>query len=115
MADVTGTATYYRWVIEQGEKVVLRIPVLDSAGAAFTVTGWSVDAKFKTERGGTVLYTFTPAEYVASGTDVDLTILPATSLVWTFSRGWYRVKVQHPSDATQVHRILQGQFHISPD
>lgn len=115
MTNANGAATDYFWSIEQDELVTLQIPVLDSVGSPFDVTGWTVDAKLKAERGGTVLYTFTPAEYLASGTNVELTILPATSLAWVFRHGWHRTKVVHPSDPTQKHRILQGRFRISLD
>lgn len=110
-----GTALRYDWTVEQGEFVQLRIPVLDSASAPFTVTGWSVDAKVKHQPGGDVLHTWAPGDITVSGTDVTLAVLPATSLAWMFERGWWRCKIIHPSDATQIHRIVEGVFRVSRD
>lgn len=94
---------------------MLSIPVLNAAGAPFTVTGWTVDAKIKDGSGGVTLYTWNSLNIAATGTNVVLTILPATSFGWTFEGGWYRVAIQHPSDATQRYRILEGLFILSDD
>jgi hypothetical protein len=111
----TGIATSFNWTIEEGELVRLRIPVLDADSNPFTVTSWTVDAKIKDRPGGEVLHTWSVGDIEVTGTNVTLTVLPATSIAWTFHRGWYRVKVIHPSDSTQIYRILQGHFRISPD
>lgn len=112
----TELATVYDFTVEQGTLVRLSIPVLDSSGNPFTVTGWTVDAEIKTsDRGGTLLYTWLSGAVSASGTNVILTVLPATSLAWDFLIAWYRVVVQHPTDATQRHRILQGKLLINAD
>lgn len=109
-----GTALWYDWTTEQGELDQRSIPVL-LAGAPFDVTGWSVDAKIRVRPGGGVLHTWAPGDITAAGTNVILTILPATSLGWTFQRGWWRCKVIHPTDPTQVSRIIQGAFRVSRD
>jgi hypothetical protein len=112
-----GRATRYDWTVEQGELVTLRIPVLDSFVSPFDVTGWSVDAKIKSssDSDATIIYAFAPGGYVASGTNVYLTILPNTSLAWSFQRAWYRVKVIHPTDSTNIQRVLNGTFLLIPD
>lgn len=107
-------ATEYEWVHEQGELDTRRVPVLDADGPK-DVTGWIVDAKIKTFPGGTVLYTWPSQNVVVSGTDVDITILPAVSSGWLFERGWWRLKVTHPVDPTQAFRIVQGKFIVSKD
>jgi hypothetical protein len=109
------TATAYTWRHEQGELDKRRFPVLLN-GAAFDASGWSVDAKIKTGPGGSTLHTWVVGDIAVSGLGVDLTILPATSLAWTtWRRGWFRLKIIHPSDATQIHRIAQGPFLLSRD
>lgn len=114
-ATLTGAATIYDWTVPAGELVQLRFPVLDRDGAPFSVTGWSVDAKIKTRAGGTVLHTWATGDIQTSGAFVTLTVLPATSLGWAFDRGWWRAKVIHPSDATQIYRVIQGRFIVDPD
>lgn len=109
-------ATAFNWTVQQGTQVQLSIPVLDSAGAAFAVSGWTVDAEIKSsDNGGYLLYSWPSGAAVASGTNVTLTILPATSLGWYFISAWYRVVIQHPTDATQRYRILQGRLSLSLD
>lgn len=111
---LTGIVTTYDWTTPQGALDRRSIPVFNSSGL-FPVDGWTVDAKIKDEPGGTVLHAWSLGDISAVGFYVTLTILPATSLGWAFVRGWYRVKVIHPSDATQVSRILQGKFTVSDD
>lgn len=106
-----GLATRFDWVAEKDELIVLQVPVIDSNRDPFDVTGWIVDAKVETRSvGGIVLYGFPVS--LASGTDVFLTIPAATSAAWTFSTARYQLSVQHPTDATQIHRILQGRFFV---
>lgn len=111
----TDLAQKYDWIAEQGELVHLQIPVLDSAGNPYTVNGWSVDARIEKYAGGPVLYSWSSGDITVSGSNVTLTILPATSLAWDFRRGWWRCRIAHPSDATQIYRIAQGRFMLSPD
>jgi hypothetical protein len=115
LTTTTGRCTQFDWLVEQDELIRLRIPVLDEAGALFDVTGWTVDAKIKTARGGSILHTWTSGDIDATGAYVTLTILPATSLAWPFRRGFFRVKVTNPGDATQRYRILEGNFTLSVD
>lgn len=112
---ITEDTPVWDWEIAAGVLTQLNIPVLDSAGELFTVNGWSVDAKVKTRPGGSVLHTWQPADIAVAGTSVTLTVLPATSLAWRFTASHYRVKIIHPSDATQIYRILQGRFDVLPD
>lgn len=114
MALTTGLATEFAWIIEQGELVTFRIPVLAADGQPFTVDGWTVDTKIKDLR-GTVLYAFTSGTWAVSGAFVTLTVLPDVSNAWTFRTARYRVKIQHPTDATQIYRILQGPLYVSID
>lgn len=111
----TGLATTFNWTVQQGELVVLNIPVLDSAGAPFIVTGWSVDAKVKTGSGGATLHTWAIGDITVTGSTVQLRVLPATSLAWAFEQGFWRTKIIHPSDPTQIYRIIQGNFSVSDD
>ncbi len=113
MTTAVATTTQYDWLVPQSTLVRLQIPVLDGNGAPFNVTGWSVDAKVHTS-GGTVLYTWLTGDTLASGTNVTLTILPAESALWTFCSALWRVHIQHPSDATQIYRIIEGKFRVDP-
>lgn len=113
---MTDLATVYNWTVQQNTQIQLAIPVLDLAGHAFTVTGWTVDAEIKSsDNGGYLLYSWPSGAAVTSGTNVILTVLPTTSLAWDFTTGWYRVVIQHPTDATQRYRILQGRLFLSLD
>lgn len=111
----TGLVPWFDWTVPQGELVMLRIPVVDSTGAPYTVTNWIVDAEIKTGSGGATLYTWDSGDAVAAGTAVVLTILPATSLAWMFELVYFRICLQHPADATQRYRILEGRFIVSAD
>lgn len=115
MAAPAGTALVYNWTISQSELVKLQVPVTDGSGQAFDVTGWSVDAKIKDAPGGTVLYTWSNINIVVSGTTVTLIVPWTDSSTWTFTGGWYRVKIIHPTDSSQVYRILQGIVQVQPD
>lgn len=111
-----GRATDYCWYVEQGELVTLQIPILDSGGNLFDVTGWSVDAAIKANtNGGTVLYSFLSEDCAVSGSNVYLTVLPDTSLAWSFTGGWYRVKIISPTDSTNIQRVLSGSIVVSSD
>ncbi len=115
VGTLTGVATRFDWSVDQGELVQLLIPVLDDNDQPFTVTGWSVDAKIKTAPRGTILSTWASQDVIVAGSSVTLSILPATSLGWTFTKGWYRVKIVHPTDATQIYRILDGYLTVNGD
>lgn len=111
-----GRSTDYCWFVEQGELVTLQIPILDSRGNVFDVTGWSVDAAIKANaNGGTFLYAFLSEDCAVSGCNVYLTILPATSMAWSFTVGWYRVKIISPTDSTNIQRVLSGRIVVSYD
>lgn len=117
MAVLNPDTLDYLWRIEQGESEVLTIPVTDD-GEPLTVTGWPVDAKITTNPGGPTLYAF-PAELATSvGTDVLLRVPAAVSSVWTFSVGWFRVRITNPDsdpEEPKVHRILQGPVLVDRD
>lgn len=110
----------YAWRIRQGRRERLLIPVVDAAGANFSITGWTIDAKIKTRPGGTVLHTVPPGDLELSGDGFTLTlIIPApVSEAWTWRTGWYRVKVtdpaSDPADPT-VERPIEGPVTVDPD
>lgn len=110
-------AQEYTWEIEQGETEVLTVPVADD-GEDLTVTGWTVDAKIRVNPGGPLLYTF-PAELVeASGTNVVLRVPADVSAAWSFTLGWFRVKITDPAspvDEPVRYRVLQGPVLVHPD
>ena len=113
----TDLALEYHWIVEANEYVQLVIPVLDDLGAPFDPTGWIVDAKVKQRHGpgAPTLHTWLVGDTGTSSAGVTLTILPATSAAWTFTAGWWRCAIQHPVNATQRSRIIQGPFSVSVD
>lgn len=101
--------------IEQGENWDWTFAVLDSGSSLFPITGWTVDAKIKNRPGGDTLYTFPSpaAQIVGGGAFIKLTVPAAVSAAWTWSTGWYRVKIREsepPADPDNpiVQRIIQG-------
>lgn len=109
------TASYV-WRIEQGETDPLTIPVTNG-GSPMTVDGWTVDAKIRSNPGGPVLADLTELAE-ASGTNVVLTVPAVVSAAWTFSLGWFRVKItdpDSPSDDPTTYRVLQGWVLVDPD
>lgn len=110
----------YPWRIEQGEYSSLTFPVVDSNGDLFPIDGWTIDAKIRERPGGSVLYTWTSDLAVLDSDDntVKLAIPGPVSSAWTFTTGWYRVKITNtgaaPADAT-AFRILEGVLVVDPD
>lgn len=114
--DDTNTL-YWPLRVEQGERKIEDFPV-KLGDDPFDATGWAVDAKIKVRPGGPVLHVFTTAEakiLVDDGTKLRLTILPALSMTWTWTTGWYRIKIIDPEDATNIQRIVQGPLIVDPD
>lgn len=107
----------YGWRIEQGEREALDVPVLDN-GVPRVVTGWTIDAVIKDAPGGTVLYTFPPAQVVINEHIIQL-IVPATvSAAWTWTVGWWRVKITAPDTDPadpETYRVAQGAFLVDRD
>lgn len=108
------------WTIEAGERQPLTIPVLDAAGAPYSIAGWVVDAAIKDRPGGTVLYQWPTNLAVVSGDGLSVVIttpVPVSTL-WRFTNAWYRIKVSDPAspvDDPNVQRILEGSLTVSPD
>lgn len=106
--------------VEQGEKEVYPFPIL-LGGEAADVAGWTIDAKIKTRPGGPVLHTFiatgenAEVKILEGGTTLELTINPAVSAAWTWTSGWYRIKLTDPGDATNVQRVVEGAFIVNQD
>jgi hypothetical protein len=107
------------WRHTQGERDPVTFQVLDVNDSAYSITGWTVDAKIKTRPKGTVLHTFgeDDIEISPDGFAVTLTIPAAVSSAWTWTTGYYRIKVIDPSDPDDptVRRLLQGPFVTDPD
>lgn len=107
--------------MEAGQRNTNSFTVLDGDGTVSPVSGWLVDAKIRAYPGGPVLYTFPSgdAELLSGGAVVRLTVPEQISLAWTFTSGWYRVRVYDPDpddpfDAP-AQRILQGTLIVDPD
>lgn len=112
----TPDTTYFVWRHEQGQGGrPLRVPVVNDVGSPFSIDGWTVDCVIKTRPRGIVLHTF-PADravIVDDGETVELTIPAPVSATWTWTTGWWRLKVTDPDspvDNPHVERIAQGPF-----
>lgn len=116
-AALTGDTTEYAWRVEQGEREVLEIPVLDN-GVPRDVTGWTISAVIKTEPGGTTLYTF-PAEQINVVSNViTLTVPGPVSAAWTWTVAWWRLKITAPApdpDDPEAYRVIKGPFLVYRD
>jgi hypothetical protein len=108
----------YSWRVRQGARERLVIPTLNSDGSPKDITGFTVDAKIKTEPGGVVLYTWPAEDVDILGAELQLTIPAPTSALWTWHAGWYRVKVTDPASPAEdpaVTRLLQGAIYLDLD
>lgn len=108
--------TYWPWRHEQGEGGrPLKVPVQNAEGNPFSIEGWTMDCVIKTRPGGSVLHTF-PENRMAlidDGETIELTIPAPVSATWTWTTGWWRLKVRDPeSDPANptVERIASGPF-----
>lgn len=117
MTAALGDTTDYVWRVEQGEREPLDIPVLDNDEPR-DVTGWTIDAVIKTEPGGEVLHTFTPEQITVVSNVVTLTVPGPVSAAWTWTIGWWRVKITPPDsdpDDPETERIVKGPFLVYRD
>lgn len=107
----------YGWRIEQGEREALDVPVLDN-GVPRVVTGWTIDAVIKDRPGGTVLYTFPASGISVAGHVVTLTVPGPVSAAWTWTVGWWRLKVTAPNPDSanpETYRVTKGPFLVDRD
>jgi hypothetical protein len=118
-AALTSDTLTYSWRIEQGERERLEIPILNADGDPFVITGWTVDAKVKTEPGGTVLYTWPASSITIASNLLTLEIPGPVSAAWTWTTGWWRAVITEPNPADpadpDVHRVIQGTFIMDRD
>lgn len=117
-SSLSSNITTYNWRVQQAARERLIIPILEPDGSPKDVTGYTVDAKIKTEPGGAVLYTWPAGDVDVDGTGVALTIPAAVSALWTWHAGWYRVKLTDPASPAEdpaVSRVLQGAIFIDLD
>ena len=116
--DALSDTTDFAWRVEQGERETIHIPILDSDNAEYLIDGWEVDATIKDRPGGTVLYTWPGEQITVNGNIIELVVPAAVSLTWTWTVGWWRVKITDPTsdenDPT-VYRVIQGPFVVEPD
>lgn len=116
-AALTTDVREFDWHVQQAAREQLVIPVLDG-GEPAVITGWTVDAKIKTQPGGAVLYTWPSSDIEINGHEVTLTIPAPVSAAWTWGTSWYRVKLidpDSPVDNPAVSRVLQGAIVLDLD
>jgi len=106
------------WRVRQAAQERLVVPILKADGSPQDITGFAVDAKIKTEPGGTVLYTWPLADLDIDGDELTLSIPAPVSAAWTWHAGWYRVKLTDPASPAEdpsVSRVLQGAIFLDLD
>lgn len=110
-------------VIAQGTtRTIQAAAIVDAAGAALDVTGWSVRAVIRqdTVRGAVVAewVSGTPSgsqgQATASGSTVSLAITPSMSSAWTWSRGVLQAEITEPGGA-RVERIIDRPVILSAE
>lgn len=107
-------------VITQGAWRVIRArDIVDKAKAPLTVTNWTVRAVARCHHAeGTLLceWATTPTGdqgvATAVGREVTLTITPAMSSAWDCDRIHIQAEITHPTDATQVERIISQTYDL---
>jgi hypothetical protein len=114
-SSLAGDVREYDWHVRQGTRERLIIPIL---GEDVDITGWTVDAKIKTQPGGAVLYTWPTSGIAIVPQELTLTIPAPVSAAWAWGTSWYRVKLTDPSspvDNPAVSRVLQGTLVLDLD
>ena len=102
--------------IPQGVTYGVQWPIRDSDGEAVDLTGWSARAQVRTSAGSPVVaheWSTAKGNLEIVGSTVILTVEPAESSDWGWSRGEYDVELTS-LDGT-VHRVTQGVIHVSPE
>lgn len=110
---------HWTWRVEAGEREAIDIPILQSDDVTpQDLTGYTIDAKIKTRPGGTVLYTFPLSQVIVEDNIITLVIPAPVSATWTWSVGWWRLKVTAPDPDPadpETDRVIQGAFIVDPD
>ena len=89
-------------VFQAGDDRPAVIPVVDAAGHARDVTGWTVLAVVRRDPGGPVLHQWSTTDGSARCGPQGVTLLTDDSDEWTWERGRYDVRATAPSGAREV-------------
>jgi hypothetical protein len=107
----------YVWTVEQGERERISFPVTRN-GSPQDLTGWTIDAKIKTEPGGAVLHVFPQNMINVDGDTIELTVPAPVSTAWTWTVGWWRVVITAPDPDPadpESYRVIKGAFLVERD
>jgi len=108
---------HYDLRINQGESLRLAIPVLDDNGSGVTVTGMTARAQIRSwDSSDTVLHEWstTAGNLSLAGSQVILTVDPATSSAWTFRTGAWDLELVNPALSTTT-RLVEGLVVVEPE
>lgn len=120
MVLVNPTATRVDILCRLGDTFTLAFPILDSAAAPVTVTGWVVRAQVRHTAGDALLYEWRTAPAAgqgtatASGTTVALLFDGAVTRLWTWRRdAAFDLFAYEPTTAVP-HAVAAGRFRVIP-
>lgn len=114
ISTIVPAATTVHWKIIKGcDSFTIVVPVLDAAGAAVDVTGWTVKAQVR--RSNELLYEWSTVAGNAScaGSSVTLRVIAAQTAVWTWQVAQISVIVTDLASAP--HCIATGQIEALPN
>lgn len=95
--------------VHAGEPVDFTVPVLDAAGVAQSLSGWSAAAQVRASADGPVLHTFTTT---IDGTAVRVTATAAATAAWTWPAGQWDLVLTSPTSVPHV--ICAGWVRVYP-
>lgn len=120
MSVVSPTATRCDITCRLGDTFTLTFPILDSASAPVTVTGWTVRAQVRHAAGDSLLYEWatTPSAgqgtATVSGTSVVLAFNGAVTKLWAWRQpAQFDLFIYEPSTAVP-HAVAAGRFLVIP-
>lgn len=101
-------ATQVDLVIRTGESFEIVLPVVDAAGVAVDLTGWTAKSQIRRAAGEPVLHEWSAAaaNITLAGSTVTLAVAAAVTATWTWSDARYDVEIT--DTAGRPHCIAQG-------
>lgn len=105
-------ALRYNINLDQGSDYELTWPVVDAAGVAQTLVGWSAAMQVRTSADADEVLVDLAGRLTISGSSVILSIPGTVSDDWNWHRGRYDLELSSPGGF--VTRVAQGRFTVNP-